>query len=70
MPEIRKHAHVRERDISCPGHDYDDKCHEKSEHARVWWTGQSGSFQFEKERGYSELKKIDVQTQEKFDDFN
>jgi hypothetical protein len=53
---MRKRAHVRDRDIACPGYDYDNKCHEKSEHAREWWTGQAWSFQFEKERGYSELK--------------
>jgi hypothetical protein len=62
-------AHVRERDIAYPGHDYDNKCHEKGEHARVWWTGQAGSIQFEKERGHSELKaRRSAQT--KFDDFN
>ena len=56
MPEVRKRAHVRKRNIARPCQDYDRKCHKKSEHARVWWTGQAGSFQFEKERGYSELK--------------
>jgi hypothetical protein len=69
MPEIRERAHVRERDIPYPGHDYDNKCHEKREHARVWWTGQARSFQFEKERGYSELKAHRLNLR-KFGDLN
>lgn len=48
--------YLRDRDIACPGHDHDNKCHEKGEHARVWWTGQARSFQFEKERGYCKLR--------------
>ena len=66
---IRKRPHVRERDVACPSHDYDNKCHEKSEHARVWWTGQAGSFQSEKERGHSELKARRSDPR-KLDDFN
>ena len=66
------HARVRDHNIAYPGRDYDNKCHEKREHACVWWTGHAGSFQFEKERGYCKLRgrAACVPSQATFDDFN